>query len=449
MIVSKETPSVCPKCGKSNLTQDPDTLDTWFSSALWPFSTLGWPEETPEMKYFYPTSTLVTGYDIIFFWVARMIFSAVEQTGQQPFDTVFIHGIVRDEKGIKMSKSLGNGIDPLEVIKEMGADALRFFLVMGNSPGNDMRFVRKKVEACRNFANKLWNAARFIHMNIDDHDVSPILPDELTMEDKWILSAFNQTAKNVTENLEKFEIGIAVQNIYDFIWDCFCDWYIELAKVRLQNNDQSAQNVRQVLVWVMNETLKLLHPFMPFITEEIWQSMPHEGETIMLQKFPEYTPEHDFTEASREMTMIMEAIKAVRNRRSEMNVPPSRKAKIFIAAKEQEIFRNGAVFFTKLASASEVNIAESYEIDGAVTAVTADAKIYLPMDELVDKKAELARLQKELKTAENDLMINEKKLNNPGFMAKAPEKVVNEVRNNAKKFSEKIEIIKNAIEALK
>lgn len=449
MIVSKETPSVCPKCGKSNLTQDPDTLDTWFSSALWPFSTLGWPEETPEMKYFYPTSTLVTGYDIIFFWVARMIFSAVEQTGQQPFDTVFIHGIVRDEKGIKMSKSLGNGIDPLEVIKEMGADALRFFLVMGNSPGNDMRFVRKKVEACRNFANKLWNAARFIHMNIDDHDVSPLLPDELTMEDKWILSAFNQTAKNVTENLEKFEIGIAVQNIYDFIWDCFCDWYIELAKVRLQNNDQSAQNVRQVLVWVMNETLKLLHPFMPFITEEIWQSMPHEGETIMLQKFPEYTPEHDFTEASREMTIIMEAIKAIRNRRSEMNVPPSRKAKIFIAAKEQEIFRNGAVFFTKLASASEVNIAESYEIDGAVTAVTADAKIYLPMDELVDKEAELARLQKELKTAENDLMINEKKLNNPGFMAKAPEKVVNEVRNNAKKFSEKIEIIKNAIEALK
>ena len=447
-IVSKVTPCSCPKCGSKALTQDPDTLDTWFSSALWPFSTLGWPEKTPELEYFYPTNTLVTGYDIIFFWVARMIFSAVEQTGMQPFDTVFIHGIVRDAAGIKMSKSLGNGIDPLEVIKEMGADALRFFLVMGNSPGNDMRYTPEKVEACRNFANKLWNAARFIHMNIDDYDVKGELPEELTVEDRWIISTLNKTAREITENLEKFELGVAVQKIYDFVWDCLCDWYIELAKARLQGQGQSAHNAREVLVWVMDKTLKLLHPFMPFITEEIWQSMPHDGETIMTQKFPEYEEKYNFPVAEKEMTMVMDAIKAIRNRRAEMNVPPSRKAKVYIAAKETEIFKSGSAFFSRLASASEVEVAESFDIDGAVTVVTSDAKIYIPMDELVDKEAELKRLNKELETAQKDLEFNEKKLNNQGFMAKAPEKVVAEVKANAAKFAEKIEMIKAAINAL-
>ena len=447
-IVSKEAPCSCPKCGSKALTQDPDTLDTWFSSALWPFSTLGWPEKTPELEYFYPTNTLVTGYDIIFFWVARMIFSAVEQTGMQPFDTVFIHGIVRDANGVKMSKSLGNGIDPLEVIKEMGADALRFFLVMGNSPGNDMRYIPEKVEACRNFANKLWNAARFIHMNIDDYDVKGELPAEITVEDKWIISTLNKTAKEITESLEKFELGVAVQKIYDFVWDCLCDWYIELATARLQGQGQSARNAREVLVWVMDKTLKLLHPFMPFITEEIWQSMPHDGQTIMTQKFPEYEERYNFPQAEREMMMVMDAIKAIRNRRAEMNVPPSRKAKVYIAAKETEIFKSGSAFFSRLASASEVEVAESFDIDGAVTVVTADAKIYIPMDELVDREAELKRLNKELEAAQKDLEFNQKKLNNQGFMAKAPEKVVAEVKANAAKFAEKIEMIKAAIDAL-
>ncbi len=448
-IVSKETPTICPKCGKPHLTQDPDTLDTWFSSALWPFSTLGWPDKTPEYEYFYPTNTLVTGYDIIFFWVSRMIFSAVEHTNSQPFDTVFIHGIVRDSNGIKMSKSLGNGIDPLVVIKEKGADALRFFLVTGNSPGNDMRYIPEKVEASRNFANKLWNAARFIHLNIDDYNVKNELPSELTTEDKWIISTLNTVAREVTENLEKFELGIAVQKLYDFIWDCLCDWYIELSKARLQSEGQSAQNARQVLVWVMTQTLLLLHPFMPFITEEIWQSLPHSGETIMLQKYPVYDESLDFPEASKEMTMIMDAIKAIRNRRAEMNVPPSRKAKIYIATKEQQTFISGSIFFSRLASASEVEVSDSFEIDSAVTVVTADAKVYIPMDELVDKEAELKRLNKELATAENDLAINEKKLNNQGFISKAPANVVENVKANAKKFAEKIEMIKAAIEALK
>lgn len=448
-IVAKETPSICPKCGSKKLTHDPDTLDTWFSSALWPFSTLGWPEKTPELEYFYPTDTLVTGYDIIFFWVARMIFSAVEQTDSEPFKTVFIHGIVRDANGIKMSKSLNNGIDPLAVIKEKGADALRFFLVTGNSPGNDMRYIPEKVDASRNFANKLWNAARFIHINIDGHNVKNALPSKLETEDKWIISTLNKVAKEVSENIEKFELGIAVQKLYDFIWDCLCDWYIELTKSRLQNEDESAQNVRCVLVWVMTETLKLLHPFMPFITEEIWQSLPHEGETIMLQSYPEYTEKNNFPQAEKQMNVVMDAIKAIRNRRSEMNVPPSRKAKIYIATKDIDTFKNGSIFFTRLAGASEVNIAENYEIDGAVTAVTTDAKIYIPMEELVDKEAELKRLNKELENAEKDLQFNLKKLNNSGFIAKAPEKVVADVKANAQKFAEKIEMIKAAIESLK
>ena len=446
-VVTKENEAVCPKCGKK-MRQDPDTLDTWFSSALWPFSTLGWPDETPELKYFYPTSTLVTGYDIIPFWVMRMMFSGLEHVGKVPFDTVLIHGLVRDSQGRKMSKSLGNGIDPLEVIEQFGADALRLTLVTGNAPGNDMRYSEEKVTASRNFANKLWNAARFIHMNIDDYDVKNELPNELTAEDKWIISTLNTVTKEVTDNLEKFELGVAVQKLYDFIWDCLCDWYIELTKTRLRSEGESAQNARQVLVWVMTETLKLLHPFMPFITEEIWQSMPHDGETIMLQSYPIYSEAHHFPEAEKQMNMIMDAVKAIRNRRSEMNVPPSRKAKVYIAAKDIDTFKNGSDFFSHLASASEVNVAESYDIDGAVTIVTADAKIYIPMDELVDKEAELLRLNKELAAAEKDLQFNEKKLNNQGFMAKAPEKVVAEVRANAAKFAEKIEMIKAAINAL-
>ena len=305
VMVAKDAPEKCCKCGSTHIHQDEDTLDTWFSSALWPFSTLGWPDKTPELEYFYPTSTLVTGYDIIFFWVARMIFSACENMGSAPFKTVFMHGIVRDENGIKMSKSLGNGIDPLEVIDKYGADALRFFLATGNTPGNDMRYSDKRVEACANFANKLWNASRYVHMNIDDHDVKNELPKTLTTEDKWIVSTLNTVAKEVNENLEKFELGIAVQKIYEFIWDCYCDWYIELVKTRLSSDGEDAQNARQVLLYVLDQILRLLHPFMPYITEEIWQTIPHEGETVMLAKYPEYNAELDYPEASDEMKKIM------------------------------------------------------------------------------------------------------------------------------------------------
>ena len=448
VIVSREEPHTCPKCGSTKLSQDEDTLDTWFSSALWPFSTLGWPDKTPELEYFYPTNTLVTGYDIIFFWVARMIFSACEQMRCPPYDTVFIHGIVRDEKGIKMSKSLGNGIDPLKVIDQYGADALRFFLATGNSPGNDMRFSEKRVEASRNFANKLWNASRFVHMNIDDFNVENKLPEKLETEDKWILNEFNKVTKEINENLEKFELGVAVQKLYDFIWDCYCDWYIELAKSRLQSDEQTAQNARQVLVWVLEKTLRLLHPFMPYITEEIWQTLPHEGETIMLAKYPEYDENLDFPQAAKEMESVMDAIKAIRNRRQEMNVPPSRKAKVYVATKLSNVFENGSKFICKLASASEVEIGESFEIDGAVTVVTTDAKIYIPMDELVDKAAETARLKKELAATEKLLAQSEGKLNNQGFIAKAPEKVVETVKQQAAREREKIAQLKAALEAL-
>lgn len=448
VIVSKDTPHTCPKCNSSNLKQDEDTLDTWFSSALWPFSTLGWPEKTEELEYFYPTNTLVTGYDIIFFWVARMIFSACEHTGKQPFDTVFIHGIVRDENGIKMSKSLGNGIDPLEIIDKYGADAMRLFMVMGNSPGNDMRFSEKKVEACRNFANKLWNASRFVHMNIDDFDIRNELPENLATEDKWIVSTLNSAAKEINENLEKFELGIAVSKIYDFTWDYFCDWYIEFTKPRLQGEGEDAQNARQVLVWVLDRTLRLLHPFMPFITEEIWQTIPHQGETIMLAKYPEYDSKLDFPRAVSQMEKIMEAIKAIRNRRQEMNVPPSKKARVYIATEFKDTFKQGEKFICKLASASEVELGDSFDIDGAVTIVTGSAKIYIPMDELVDKKAELERLNKELAQVEKRLAQSEGKLNNQGFVSKAPAQVIEKVKGQAEKEREKIALIKAAIEAL-
>lgn len=451
VTVAKEMPEKCPKCGCTHLHQDEDTLDTWFSSALWPFSTLGWPDKTPELDYYFPTNTLVTGYDIIFFWVARMIFSSVEQMDSQPFDTVFIHGIVRDENGVKMSKSLGNGIDPLLVIDQYGADALRMFLATGNSPGNDMRYSEKRVEACRNFANKLWNASRFVHMNIDDYNVKNELPTTLETEDKWILHTLNNVAKEVNENLERFELGIALSKIYDFIWNSYCDWYIELCKARLQSEGETAQNARQVLIYVLDKILKLLHPFMPFITEEIWQTIPHDtdGKTVMLEKYPEYDPSLDFPSEAEEMMKVMEAITAIRTQRNEMNVPPSKKAKLFIATAIPETFSNGEQFFKKLASASEVEISDSFDIDGAVTVVTSDAKIYIPMEELVDKEAELKRLNKELKQVEKMLAQDEGKLNNPGFMSKAPEKVIEKIKGQAEKEREKIALIHAAMDALK
>ena len=451
VTVAKEMPEKCPKCGCTHLHQDEDTLDTWFSSALWPFSTLGWPDKTPELDYYFPTNTLVTGYDIIFFWVARMIFSSVEQMNSQPFDTVFIHGIVRDENGVKMSKSLGNGIDPLLVIDQYGADALRMFLATGNSPGNDMRYSEKRVEACRNFANKLWNASRFVHMNIDDYNVKNELPATLETEDKWILHTLNNVAKEVNENLERFELGIALSKIYDFIWNNYCDWYIELCKARLQSEGETAQNARQVLIYVLDKILKLLHPFMPFITEEIWQTIPHDtdGKTVMLEKYPEYDPSLDFPSEAEEMMKVMEAITAIRTQRNEMNVPPSKKAKLFIATAIPETFSNGEQFFKKLASASEVEISDSFDIDGAVTVVTSDAKIYIPMEELVDKEAELKRLNKELKQVEKMLAQDEGKLNNPGFMSKAPEKVIEKIKGQAEKEREKIALIHAAMDALK
>ena len=447
VVVSKETPTVCPKCGCNHLTQDPDTLDTWFSSALWPFSTLGWPDKTPELAHYFPTSTLVTGYDIIFFWVARMIFSSVENMHERPFDTVFIHGIVRDAQGRKMSKSLGNGIDPLIVIDEYGADALRFTLATGNSPGNDMRFSDEKVGASRNFANKLWNAARFILMNLGEDEKAPHIPDELALEDKWILSLFNKLTKEVTDNLDKFELGIAVQKLYDFIWDVFCDWYIEISKIRLNSGDEkAAQTARDMLVYIMSNTLKLLHPFMPFITEEIWQTLPHEGESIMISEWPVYKDEYDFSVEEQEMDRIMEAVRAIRNRRAEMNVPPSKKAKYYIVTAHKDTFEKAGIFMQRLASCSEAEIGDSFEIDDAVCIVTTDAKIYIPLGELVDFEKEIARLNKEKEKVLKDLDFIDKKLNNENFVAKAPKAVVDGQREAAQKLRDKIAMIDESIE---
>ena len=448
-IVAREAPHACPHCGGARLRQDEDTLDTWFSSALWPFSTLGWPDETPELSYFYPTDTLVTGYDIIFFWVARMIFSAFEHTGLPPFRHVLLHGLVRDAQGRKMSKSLGNGIDPLEIIARYGADALRFTLATGNSPGNDMRFSDEKVGASRNFANKIWNAARFIRMNLEGHDVKNELPAQLRLEDRWIVSAFNRLAKAVTENLEKFELGIAVQKLYDFLWDDFCDWYIEIAKIRLQSGGAAgAQNARQVLVWVMTNTLKLLHPFMPFITEEIWQSLPHEGEALMVSAWPAYDPALDFPQEEEELRRVMEAIRAVRNRRAEMNVPPSRRAQLYVETEEGDVFRACAEILCKLAYASEVTTGGGFDLPGAVTIVTTGAKLYIPMDELVDKEAERARLRKELEGCRKQLAGVQARLANENFTSKAPEKVIEGARQNEQKLSERVRLLESSLAAL-
>ena len=449
-IVSETDVDTCPKCGGKHLHQDSDTLDTWFSSALWPFSTLGWPDNTPELEYFYPTNTLVTGYDIIFFWVARMIFSGLKHTGKAPFDTVLFHGLLRDSQGRKMSKSLGNGIDPVDVINQYGADALRFTLVTGNSPGNDARYSDEKVAASRNFANKIWNAARFIHMNIDGHDVPCALPESLSLEDQWIVSRFNTVAKEVTENLDKFELGMAVSKLYDFIWDDFCDWYIELAKRPLSGEDQAvAQNTRQVLVWVLTHTLALLHPFMPFVTEEIWQSLPHDGEALIVAPWPQYEEGHAFTQAEAEMKKVMALITAVRTRRSEMNVPPSKKAHLYIETGDTAAFEAEREAIAKLAYCSAVEIGESFpQAEGSVTVVTAACRGYLPMDDLVDKKAETARLTKELEGAKKQLATAEAKLQNEKFISKAPQNVIDGVKDNAAKLREKVRMIEESLAAL-
>ncbi len=451
ITVSREDAQECAHCGSKNITQDPDTLDTWFSSALWPFSTLGWPEETEDFKHYYPTNTLVTGYDIIPFWVMRMMFSGIEQTGQVPFDTVLIHGLVRDSQGRKMSKSLGNGVDPLEVIDNYGADALRFSLATGNSPGNDMRYIPERVEASRNFANKIWNAARFIMMNLDSDKVLPINAADFALEDKWIISKYNSLVRDVTDHLEKFELGMAVQKLYDFIWDVFCDWYIEICKARLNGDDEKAKNTaRSVLCYVFTNTLALLHPFMPFITEEIWQTMPHiDAPALMVTKWPAFKDEFNFASEEAEFEKMMLVIKAIRNRRAEMNVPPSKKAKVCIQTAFADTFKAGTSYICRLASASEVEIGDGFDSEGAVRVVTDAATVYMPMKELVDIEGELARLNKDLQKATLDKEFFEKKLNNAGFVAKAPPAVIEQQKVGLSKALDKIKMIEDSINEIK
>ena len=451
ITVSREDAHKCAHCGSEKIVQDPDTLDTWFSSALWPFSTLGWPDNTEDLKHYYPTNTLVTGYDIIPFWVMRMMFSGLEHTGEVPFDTVLIHGLVRDSQGRKMSKSLGNGVDPLEVIDTYGADALRFSLATGNSPGNDMRYIPERVEASRNFANKIWNAARFIMMNLDSGKVLPIDVNALALEDKWIISKYNTLVRDVTENLDRFELGLAVQKLYDFIWDVFCDWYIEICKSRLNGEDETAKNTaRSVLVYVFTNTLALLHPFMPFITEEIWQTMPHGDEqALMVTEWPKFSEEFNFSEQEAEFEKIMLVIKAIRNRRAEMNVPPSKKARVCIQTNFADTFSTGTSYICRLASASEVEIGDNFDAEGAVRVVTDAATVYMPMKELVDIDGEIARLNKDLQKAIVDKEFFEKKLNNAGFVAKAPAAVIEQQRQGLAKALDKIKMIEDSIADLK
>ena len=453
--VSREDPSKCEKCGSTHLTREEDVLDTWFSSALWPFSTLGWPDlDSADLKYWYPTSVMVTGYDIIFFWVARMIFSGMEQMKKEPFKTVFIHGLVRDDKGRKMSKSLGNGIDPLEMAEKYGADALRFNLITGNSPGNDTRFYVEKCEAMRNFANKIWNASRFVMMNLTIDRVE--MPEQLELEDKWVLSKLNTLVKEVTDNMDAFEIGVASAKVYDFIWDTYCDWFIELCKARLTGDDECAKvNAQNVLCYVLIETLKLLHPFMPFITEEIYQALPHtaedKGEFIMLQKWPEYRDELSFPQEEEAMGLIIDAITAIRARRNEMNVAPSKKVHYTIATAHAETFARGIPFFKRLASASDVTVADANipTPDGSIEVVTHAARVLMPLAELVDFEKELARIAKEKANAEKQLAGIENKLSNQGFIAKAPEAVVNGAREDAAKLRALIEKLDASAAAMK
>ena len=453
--VKREDPTECEKCGCKHLTREEDVLDTWFSSALWPFSTMGWPDlDSPDLKYWYPTSVMVTGYDIIFFWVARMIFSGMEQMKKEPFKTVFIHGLVRDDKGRKMSKSLGNGIDPLEMAEKYGADALRFNLITGNSPGNDARFYVEKCEAMRNFANKIWNASRFVMMNLSIDHVE--LPEQLELEDKWVLSKLNTLVKEVTDNMDAFEIGVASAKVYDFIWDTYCDWFIELCKARLTGDDECAKiNAQNVLCYVLIETLKLLHPFMPFITEEIYQALPHtaedKGEFIMLQKWPEYRDELSFPQEEEAMGLIIDAITAIRARRNEMNVAPSKKVHYTIATVHADTFARGIPFFKRLASASDVTVADANipTPDGSIEVVTHAARVLMPLAELVDFEKELARIAKEKANAEKQLAGIENKLSNQGFIAKAPEAVVNGAREDAAKLRALIEKLDASAAAMK
>ena len=443
ITVSRTDACECEKCHSKNIRREEDVLDTWFSSALWPFSTMGWPDKNETLDYWYPTTVMVTGYDIIFFWVARMIFSGMEQMKEKPFDTVFIHGIVRDSLGRKMSKSLGNGIDPLEIVEKYGADALRYNLITGNSPGNDMRFYVEKCEAMRNFCNKLWNASRFVMMNltIDKNE----LPEKLEIEDKWILSKLNDTVKEVCENMDSFELGVAAGKIYDFIWDSYCDWYIELTKPRLNGEDEESKLAAQkVLLYVLTEILKLVHPFMPFITEEIWQALPHEGEALMIQRYPEFKAELSFPEDEQRFEMVMAAIKAVRARRSEMNVPPSRKAHLIIATDKTAAFEAGKSYISKLAYASEVSVlaAAPESTEGMVSVVTDNARMFMPMAELVDLEKEKARIEKELANAEKQLAAQEGKLANQNFVTRAPEAVVNAEREKKAKLEALIENLK-------
>ena len=453
MTCSREDATHCEKCGSTNIERDPDVLDTWFSSALWPFETLGWPnEDAPDLKRYYPTDVLVTGYDIITFWVSRMIVSGLEHMGEKPFHTVLIHGLVRDNQGRKMSKSLGNGIDPLEMIDKYGCDALRMNMVTGNSPGNDMRFYVERCEAMRNFANKLWNASRYVLMNLSE-DAGNQLPDtsKLEISDKWVLSKLNTLITEVTENMEKYELGVAIQKIYDFVWDTYCDWYIELTKARLYSEDADRkQTAISVLVYVLDQVLRLLHPFMPFITEEIWQSLPHEGEALIVAKWPEYSEALAFKAEEDEMESVMDAIRAIRNRRAEMNVPPSKKAALYVLTSKPNVFTEGEGFIQRLAYADTVSMLETEpeNLDGMVTCATADAKLYIPMGQLVDVAKELERISKELEKAKKNLSGLEAKLSNEKFVSRAPEAVVAAEREKAQKTRDLIDSLEQSLAAM-
>ena len=449
ITVSRTDACECEKCHSKNIHQDEDVLDTWFSSALWPFSTLGWPDKTEDLAYWYPTTVMVTGYDIIFFWVARMIFSGMEQMKEVPFYKVFIHGLVRDDKGRKMSKSLGNGIDPLEMAETYGADALRFNLVTGNSPGNDMRFYVEKCGAMRNFANKLWNASRFVMMNLTIEKNE--LPETLELEDKWILSKLNSLSREVCDNLDKYELGIAAAKIYDFIWDTYCDWYIELTKPRLNSGDEAKnRSAQQVLLYVLTEILKLLHPFMPFITEEIWQALPHDGEALMVAEYPKFDEKLAFPREEQDFEMVMAAIKGVRSRRAEMNVPPSKKASLIIVAERPEAFAAGEMYICKLAYADHITLSDAVpaDADKMVSVVTDEAKLYMPMAELVDLDKERARLEKELDKARKNYENQMRKLSNESFVSRAPEQVVQTERDRAEKAKALIENLEESLKNL-
>ena len=455
-VVAKQMPAVCPKCGGSHFTQDPDTLDTWFSSALWPFSTLGWPEMTEDLKYFYPTDVLVTGYDIIFFWVIRMIFSGYEQMGEKPFKTVLFHGLVRDSQGRKMNKSLGNGIDPLEIIDQYGADALRLTLITGNAPGNDMRFYYERVEASRNFANKVWNASRFIMMNMEDKVIPPNAKEFLEPVDKWIISKLNNLVKEVTDNMEKFELGIAVQKVYDFIWDEFCDWYIEMVKPRLYNSDNAASRnaALYTLKTVLIDALKLLHPYMPFITEEIFCTLQDEEESIMISSWPVYDESKAYDKEETEIEVLKEAIRGIRNVRTGMNVPPSRKAQVYVVTEKENIasvFNEGKLFFAPLAYASEVLVQSDKTgiADDAVSVVIENATVYMPFAELVDISQEIERLKKEEKRLQGEIARSSGMLSNEKFVSKAPAAKVEEEKAKLAKYTQMLEQVQTRLASLK